>query len=34
MPQCQTLYGTRSIAVGGCALDRAADKIVAKGKLI
>src|SRR5262249_56133561 len=26
--------GSRSIAVGGCALDRAADKIVAKGKLI
>jgi hypothetical protein len=27
-------FGTRSIAVGGCALDRAADKIVAKGKPI
>ncbi|HEY6994874.1 MAG TPA: xanthine dehydrogenase family protein molybdopterin-binding subunit [Xanthobacteraceae bacterium] len=27
-------FGSRSIAVGGCALDRAADKIVAKGKLI
>jgi len=27
-------FGSRSIAVGGCALDRAADKIVAKGKRI
>jgi carbon-monoxide dehydrogenase large subunit len=27
-------FGSRSIAVGGSALDRAADKIVAKGKLI
>jgi carbon-monoxide dehydrogenase large subunit len=27
-------FGSRSIAVGGCALDRAADKVVAKGKLI
>src|SRR5260370_11137043 len=27
-------FGSRSIAVGGCALDRAADKIIAKGKLI
>ena len=27
-------FGSRSIAVGGCALDRAADKIVAKGRLI
>ena len=27
-------FGSRSIAVGGSALDRAADKIIAKGKLI
>jgi carbon-monoxide dehydrogenase large subunit len=27
-------FGSRSIAVGGCALDRAAHKIIAKGKLI
>jgi aerobic carbon-monoxide dehydrogenase large subunit len=27
-------YGSRSLAVGGSALDRAADKIVAKGKII
>ena len=27
-------FGSRSIAVGGCALDRAAGKIIAKGKLI
>jgi carbon-monoxide dehydrogenase large subunit len=27
-------FGSRSIAVGGCALDRAAAKIIAKGKLI
>jgi carbon-monoxide dehydrogenase large subunit len=27
-------FGSRSIAVGGCALDRAADKIIAKGKEI
>ena len=27
-------FGSRSIAVGGCALDRAAEKIIAKGKLI
>ena len=27
-------FGSRSIAVGGCALDRAGDKIIAKGKLI
>jgi aerobic carbon-monoxide dehydrogenase large subunit len=27
-------FGSRSIAVGGCALTRAADKIIAKGKLI
>jgi aerobic carbon-monoxide dehydrogenase large subunit len=27
-------FGSRSIAVGGCALHRAADKIIAKGKLI
>src|SRR6266516_4999030 len=27
-------FGSRTIAVGGCALARAADKIVAKGKLI
>src|SRR5260370_24799108 len=27
-------FGSRSIAVGGCALDRAAYKIIAKGKLI
>jgi carbon-monoxide dehydrogenase large subunit len=27
-------FGSRSIAVGGCALDRAADKVIAKGKLI
>jgi carbon-monoxide dehydrogenase large subunit len=27
-------FGSRSIAVGGCALDRAADKIIEKGKLI
>jgi carbon-monoxide dehydrogenase large subunit len=27
-------FGSRTIAVGGCALDRAAEKIIAKGKLI
>jgi len=27
-------FGSRSIAVGGCALDRAAAKVIAKGKLI
>jgi len=27
-------FGSRSIAVGGCALDRAADKVIAKGKVI
>ena len=27
-------FGSRSIAVGGCALHRAAGKIIAKGKLI
>ena len=27
-------FGSRSIAVGGSALDRAADKIIAKAKLI
>jgi aerobic carbon-monoxide dehydrogenase large subunit len=27
-------FGSRSIAVGGCALDRAAEKVITKGKLI
>jgi carbon-monoxide dehydrogenase large subunit len=27
-------FGSRTIAVGGCALDRAAEKIIAKGRLI
>jgi carbon-monoxide dehydrogenase large subunit len=27
-------FGSRTIAVGGCALDRAADRIIAKGRLI
>src|SRR4029453_1407896 len=34
VPHRTGTFGSRSIAVGGCALDRAADKIVAKGKLI
>jgi carbon-monoxide dehydrogenase large subunit len=34
VPQGTGTFGSRSIAVGGSALDRAADKIVAKGKLI
>ncbi len=34
VPHGTGTFGSRSIAVGGCALDRAADKIVAKGKLI
>src|SRR5262249_603716 len=27
-------FGSRTVAVGGCALDRAAEKIIAKGRLI
>jgi aerobic carbon-monoxide dehydrogenase large subunit len=34
VPHGTGTFGSRSIAVGGCALDRAGDKIVAKGKLI
>jgi aerobic carbon-monoxide dehydrogenase large subunit len=34
VPHGTGTFGSRSIAVGGCALDRAADKIVAKGKRI
>jgi carbon-monoxide dehydrogenase large subunit len=34
VPHGTGTFGSRSIAVGGCALDRAADKIIAKGKLI
>jgi aerobic carbon-monoxide dehydrogenase large subunit len=34
VPQGTGTFGSRSIAIGGSALDRAADKIVAKGKLI
>ena len=34
VPHGTGTFGSRSIAVGGSALDRAADKIVAKGKLI
>ena len=34
MPHGTGTFGSRSIALGGSALDRAADKIVAKGKLI
>jgi len=34
VPQGTGTFGSRSIAVGGSALDRAADKIIAKGKLI
>jgi carbon-monoxide dehydrogenase large subunit len=34
VPHGTGTFGSRSIAVGGCALDRAADKVVAKGKLI
>jgi len=34
VPHGTGTFGSRSIAVGGCALDRAAHKIIAKGKLI
>src|SRR5260370_3250748 len=34
VPHGTGTFGSRSIAGGGCALDRAADKIIAKGKLI
>jgi aerobic carbon-monoxide dehydrogenase large subunit len=34
VPHGTGTFGSRSIAVGGCALDRAGDKIVTKGKLI
>jgi carbon-monoxide dehydrogenase large subunit len=34
VPHGTGTFGSRSIAVGGCALDRAADKIIAKGKLV
>src|SRR5262247_3033521 len=34
VPHGTGTFGSRSIAVAGCALDRAADKIIAKGKLI
>jgi carbon-monoxide dehydrogenase large subunit len=34
VPQGTGTFGSRSIAIGGSALDRAADKIVAKGRLI
>jgi len=34
VPQGTGTFGSRSIAIGGSALDRVADKIVAKGKLI
>src|SRR6516225_1745697 len=34
VPQGTGTFGSRSIAVGGSALDRAADKVIAKGKLI
>ncbi len=34
VPHGTGTFGSRSIAVGGCALDRAANKIIAKGKLI
>src|SRR5262249_24254225 len=34
VPHGTGTFGSRSIAVGGSALDRAADKIIAKGKLI
>jgi carbon-monoxide dehydrogenase large subunit len=34
VPQGTGTFGSRSIAIGGSAIDRAADKIVAKGKLI
>jgi len=34
VPHGTGTFGSRSIAVGGCALDRAADKIITKGKLI
>jgi aerobic carbon-monoxide dehydrogenase large subunit len=34
VPQGTGTFGSRSIAIGGSALDRAAEKIVAKGKLI
>jgi carbon-monoxide dehydrogenase large subunit len=34
VPQGTGTFGSRSIAIGGSALDRAADKIVAKAKLI
>jgi aerobic carbon-monoxide dehydrogenase large subunit len=34
VPQGTGTFGSRSIAIGGSAVDRAADKIVAKGKLI
>src|SRR6266487_5104992 len=34
VPHGTGTFGSRSIAIGGSALDRAADKIVAKGKLI
>jgi carbon-monoxide dehydrogenase large subunit len=34
VPHGTGTFGSRSIAVGGCALDRAADKVIAKGKLI
>jgi carbon-monoxide dehydrogenase large subunit len=34
VPHGTGTFGSRSIAIGGSALDRAADKIIAKGKLI
>src|SRR5215471_11940399 len=34
VPHGTGTFGSRSIAVGGSALDRAADKIIAKGKLV
>jgi aerobic carbon-monoxide dehydrogenase large subunit len=34
VPHGTGTFGSRSIAVGGCAVDRAANKIIAKGKLI
>ncbi len=34
VPHGTGTFGSRSIAVGGSALDRAADKVIAKGKLI
>src|SRR5205823_12330590 len=34
VPQGTGTFGSRSIAIGGSALDRAAEKIIAKGKLI